>query len=92
MSHLGLAFVLMLRPFFLERVMSTDLLSFEHPSVLQFASKYIYKGGQWRPDLGLYFILGNVNRSNFMKLKELQSRFHRRNRWSRLMVFFKKQD
>ena len=31
--HLGLAFVLMLRPFFPELVMSTDLLSFEHPSV-----------------------------------------------------------
>ena len=36
MSHLGLAFVLMLRPFFPELVMSTDLLSFEHPSVLLF--------------------------------------------------------
>ena len=31
---LGLAFILMLRPFFPELVMSTDLLSFEHPSVL----------------------------------------------------------
>ena len=31
LSHLGLAFVLMLRPFFPELVMSTDLLSFEHP-------------------------------------------------------------
>ena len=30
----GLAFVLILRPFFPEVVMSTDLLSFEHPSVL----------------------------------------------------------
>ena len=29
-------FVLMLRPFFPELVMSTDLLSFEHPSVLLF--------------------------------------------------------
>ena len=36
MSHLGLAFVLMLRPFFPELIMSTDLLSFEHPSVLLF--------------------------------------------------------
>ena len=36
MSHLGLAFVLMLRPFFHEIVMSTDVLSFEHPSVLLF--------------------------------------------------------
>ena len=36
LSHLGLAFVLMLRPFFPELVMSTDLLSFEHPSVLLF--------------------------------------------------------
>ena len=34
---LGLAFVLMLRPFFPELVMSTDLLSFEHPSVLLFS-------------------------------------------------------
>ena len=33
---LGLTFVLMLRPFFPELVMSTDLLSFEHPSVLLF--------------------------------------------------------
>ena len=32
--HLGLAFVLMLRPFFPELFISTDLLSFEHPSVL----------------------------------------------------------
>ena len=38
LSHLGLAFVLMLRPFFPELVMSTDLLSFEHPSVLLFCS------------------------------------------------------
>ena len=36
LSHLGLALVLMLRPFFPELVMSTDLLSFEHPSVLLF--------------------------------------------------------
>ena len=34
--HLGLAFVLMLRQVFPELVMSTDLLSFEHPSVLLF--------------------------------------------------------
>ena len=37
LSHLGLAFVLMLRPFFPELVMSTDLLSFEYPSVLLFS-------------------------------------------------------
>ena len=36
LSHLGLACVLMLRPFFPELVMSTDLLSVEHPSVLLF--------------------------------------------------------
>ena len=36
LSLLGLAFVLMLRPFFPELVMSTDLLSFEHPSILLF--------------------------------------------------------
>ena len=36
LSHLGLAFVLMLIPFFPELVMSTDLLSFEHSSVLLF--------------------------------------------------------
>ena len=36
LSHFGLAFVLMLTPFFPELVMSTDLLSFEHPSVLLF--------------------------------------------------------
>ena len=40
LSHLGLAFVLMLRPFCHELVMSTDLLSFEHPSVLLFCSVY----------------------------------------------------
>ena len=45
-SHLGLAFVLMLRPFFPELVMSTDLLSFEHPSVLLFSFK-------WAPGLFL---------------------------------------
>ena len=39
LSHLRLAFVLMLRPFFPELVMSTDLLSLEHPSVLLFCSK-----------------------------------------------------
>ena len=36
LTHLGLAFVLMLGPFFPELVISTDLLSFEHPSVLLF--------------------------------------------------------
>ena len=36
LSYLGLAFVLMLRPLFPELVISTDLLSFEHPSVLLF--------------------------------------------------------
>ena len=41
LSHLGLAFVLMLRPFFPELVMSTDLMSFEHPSVLIFCFIYI---------------------------------------------------
>ena len=42
LSHLGLAFVLMLRPFFPELVISTDLLSLEYPSVLLFyiAIKY----------------------------------------------------
>ena len=35
---MGLAFVLMLRPFIPERFMSTDLLSFEHPLVLLFCS------------------------------------------------------
>ena len=42
LSHLGLAFVLMLRPFFPELVMSTDLLSFEHPSVLLFCSSFFF--------------------------------------------------
>ena len=36
LPDLGLAFVLMLRPFFPELVMSTNLLNFEHPSVLLF--------------------------------------------------------
>ena len=35
------AFVLMLRPFFPELVMSTDLLSFEHPSVLLFCFRLL---------------------------------------------------
>ena len=39
LSHLGLAFVLMLRPFSPELAMSTDLLSFEHPLVLLFCFK-----------------------------------------------------
>ena len=38
--YLGLVFVLMLRPFFPELVMSTDLFSFEHPLVLLFCFKY----------------------------------------------------
>ena len=42
LSHLGLAFVLMLRPFFPELVMSTDLLSFEHPSVLLFCLQSLF--------------------------------------------------
>ena len=42
MSHLGPAFVLMLRSFFPECVMSTDLLSFEHPSVLLFYCTVLY--------------------------------------------------
>ena len=42
LSHLGPAFVLMLRPFFLELVMSIDLLSFEHPSVLLFCLSIKY--------------------------------------------------
>ena len=36
LSQLGIAFVLMLRPFFPELVMSMELLSFEYPSVLLF--------------------------------------------------------
>ena len=40
LSHLGLAFVLMLIPFFPELVMSMDLLSFEHSSVLLFCSTH----------------------------------------------------
>ena len=37
-----MAFVLMLRPFIPEPVMSTDLLSFEHPSVLLFCLLLLY--------------------------------------------------
>ena len=40
LSHLELAYVLRLRPFFPELVMSTDLLSFEHPSVLLFCFRW----------------------------------------------------
>ena len=39
--HLGLAFVLMLRPFFPELVMSTDLLSFELPRYFYFPYVYV---------------------------------------------------
>ena len=42
LSHLGLAFVLMLIPFLPELVMSTDLLSLEHPSVLLFCLSSLY--------------------------------------------------
>ena len=46
--HLGLAFVLMLRLFFPKIVMSTDLLSFEHPSVLLFCfDKNVYFSFSW---------------------------------------------
>ena len=43
LSHLGLAFVLMLRPLIPEVVMSTDLLSFEHSSDLFSACDYHFK-------------------------------------------------
>ena len=36
LSHLGFAFVIKLRPFLAELVMSMDVFSFEHPSVLLF--------------------------------------------------------
>ena len=42
LSHSGLAFVLMLRPFFPELVMSTDLLSFEIPRHFYFAFKGLF--------------------------------------------------
>ena len=45
LSLLGLAFVVMLRPFFPELVMSTDLLSFEPPSVLLFC--FVDKSSFW---------------------------------------------
>ena len=41
LSHLGLAFVLMLRPFFPELVMSADLSSLEHPSVFLFCFTFL---------------------------------------------------
>ena len=41
MSLLGLALVLMLRPFFPKFVMCTGLLSFEHTSVLLFSLLYL---------------------------------------------------
>ena len=47
MSHSGLAFVLILRPFFPVLVMSTDLWIFEHPSVLLFCS--LVEGGFFIP-------------------------------------------
>ena len=37
----GLAFVLMLRPFFPDLFMSTDLMSFKHPSVLLFCCIFL---------------------------------------------------
>ena len=37
LSHLGLAFVLVLTPFIPELVMSTDLLSFNFPTLLLFS-------------------------------------------------------
>ena len=50
---MGLAFVLMLRPFVPELVMSTDLLSFEHPSLLLFCfscSEHVFFKPQGNPD------------------------------------------
>ena len=40
LSHLGVEFVLMLRPCIPELVMSMDLLRLEYPSVLQFCHSY----------------------------------------------------
>ena len=46
-SLFWLAFVLMLRPFFPELVMSTGLLSFEHPSVFLFCLSTIFFLHTW---------------------------------------------
>ena len=75
---LGLAFVLMLRLFFPEVVLSTDLLSFEHPLVLLFClqrtmvcniifTKCIYLYDR----LELYF-LGNLNVEKVQKALRCQ--------------------
>ena len=42
-GHLGLAYVLLLGPFFPELVMSIDLLSFEHISVLLFCFEPLFR-------------------------------------------------
>ena len=85
LSHLGLAFVLMLRPFFLELVMSTytDLLSLELPSVLLFCLKMKTLSNTlhvsvkcWRRWNDAVYILHNEQnahiwaRNNFQKLSD----------------------
>ena len=54
LSHLGLAFVLMLRPIFPGLVMSTDLLSFEHPSVLLFCFPFLSSNIPSSPAYGVF--------------------------------------
>ena len=76
LSHLGLAFVLMLRPFFPELVMSTDLLSFEHPSVLLFcltASWLCYEERNYYAEYsyGLHYIDTRLINEAYMKFENI---------------------
>ena len=68
LSHLGLAFVHMLRPFFPELVIFTDLLSFEHPSVLLFyylpLKRFIYtKNPLWYKNKTNHSIMSSIHPS-----------------------------
>ena len=74
-AHSGLAFALMLRPFIPELVMPTDLLSFEHPSVLLFcASRYkrLLKSDARVSELSLMFVL-SVDLSTLFNLTSLST-------------------
>ena len=55
LSHLGLAFVLLLRPFFPELVMSTDILNFQHPLVLLLCSSPEPLDGFWWNLVGMKY-------------------------------------
>ena len=64
LTHLGVAFVLMLRPFFPELVMSTELLSFEHPSLLLFCFNPIENGVSILEEVLLFLYVFDTQNTN----------------------------